>query len=65
MKKEPKRIAFEALIQEVHIKSLRSGDKGARITLELDNPSDDLLSKLNELHKADRFVAVAIAEIKE
>ena len=65
MKKEPKKIAFEALIQEVNIKSLRSGDKSARITLELDNPSDNLLSKLNELHRADRLVAVAIVEIKE
>jgi|YelNatPaOPRAMG01_1025707.scaffolds.fasta_scaffold528579_2 hypothetical protein len=65
MKKEPKKIAFEALIQEVNIKSLRSGDKSARITLELDNPGDNLLSKLNELHRADRLVAVAIVEIKE
>jgi len=65
MKKEPKKIAFEALIQEVNIKSLRSGDKSVRITLELDNPGDNLLSKLNELHRADRLVAVAIVEIKE
>ena len=63
MKKQA--VAFEALIQEVRIKSLRSGDKSMRITLEVDSPSDELLSHLNELHRADRLVAVAIAEMKE
>jgi len=63
MKKQA--VAFEALIQEVRIKSLRSGDKSMRITLEVDSPSDELISGLNELHRADRLVAVAIAEMKE
>ena len=65
MKKELKKIAFEALIQQVSIKSLRSGDKSMRVVIEIDNPDDKLVSTLNELHRADRFVAVAIAEIKE
>lgn len=57
-----KKVGFEALIQEVKIKSLRSGDKSVRITLEVDSPSDKLLSSLNGLHRADRHVGVAIAE---
>ncbi|MDH7513538.1 MAG: hypothetical protein QHH14_11390 [Clostridiales bacterium] len=65
MKREQKKIAFEALIQQVSIKSLRSGDKSMRIVLEVDQPGDKLVSTLNELHRADRFVAVGIAEIKE
>lgn len=59
-----KKIGFEALIQEVKIKSLRSGDKSMRITLEIDSPSDKLIEGLNRLHRADRNVAVAIAEIE-
>ncbi|HUM33640.1 MAG TPA: hypothetical protein PKX32_00105 [Candidatus Saccharicenans sp.] len=65
MKREQKKIAFEALIQQVSIKSLRSGDKSMRIVLEVDQPGDKLVSTLNELHRADRFVAVAIAENQE
>ena len=59
-----KKIAFTALIQEVRIKSLRTGDKSMRITLEVDQPSDELINGLNALHKADGFVGVAIAEGK-
>jgi len=33
-----------------------------RITLEIDSPSDELVTKINELHKPDRFVGVAFAE---
>jgi len=58
-------VGFEALIQEVKIKSLRSGDKSMRITLEVDSPSDDLIDGLNRLHRADHPVGVAIAEDKE
>lgn len=64
MKREQKKIAFEALIQQVSIKSLRSGDKSMRIVLEIDNPEDKLVATLNELHRADQFVAVAIVEVK-
>lgn len=59
-----KRIGFEALVQQVNVKSLRTGDKSMRITLEVDGPSDDLVAKINELHRPDRFVGVAIAEKK-
>lgn len=57
-----KKIDFEALIQQVTTKSLRSGDKSTRITLEIDNPSDHLIDTINRLHRADGFVDVAIAE---
>jgi len=60
-----KKFGFEALIQQVTIKSLRTGDKSVRITLEVDSPDNDLLDNINRLHKADKLVAVALAEKKE
>ena len=57
-----KKVAFEALIKEVKALSLVSGDKSARITLQVDSPSDDLMKSLMELHKPDKLVAVGIAE---
>lgn len=56
-----RKIGFEALIKKVEIVSLRSGDKGATITLEVDNPTDSLLDGINKLHRADRRVGVAMA----
>jgi len=56
------RIGFEALIQQVAIKSLRTGDRSLRITLEVDSPSDDLIANLGKLQRADQLVGVAIAE---
>lgn len=63
--KDLKKVAFQALIQEVRIKSLRSGDKSMRITLEIDQPDDEMVACLNELHRADRLVAVGMAEVIE
>lgn len=60
-----KKVGFKALIQEVKIKSLVTGDKSARITLEMDSPSDNLLDSINRLHKADRLVAVLITETEK
>lgn len=57
-----KKIGFEALIQQVAIKSLRTGDKSVRITLEIDSPSTRLLNAINGLHKADEHIGVAFAE---
>lgn len=65
MKGDPKKVAFQALIQQVTIKSLRSGDKSMRIVLEIDSPEDAMISCLNELHRADRLVAVGIIETQE
>lgn len=53
---------FEALIQQVAVKSLRTGDRSMRITLEVDSPSDELIATLGTLQRADQLVGVAIAE---
>ena len=60
-----RKVGFEALVQEVKIKSLRTGDKSMRITLEVDSPSDRLLSSINGLHKADKLIGVAFAETEK
>jgi hypothetical protein len=60
-----KQVSFEALIKEVRIKSLVSGDKAMRIVLEVDSPSDKLISGINELHRADRQIAVGFVEVKD
>jgi len=58
-----KRIAFEALIKGVHNKSLVSGDKATRVTLEFESTKKgEVLNALNDLHRADREVMVVIME---
>jgi len=54
------RVTFEALVKLNAIKSLVSGDKGSRLTLELNAEDDDLMDKINRLHKADKTVRVTI-----
>ena len=56
------RVAFEALIKELSIKSLVSGDKEARLILQF-APTDEILDGLNRLHRADQFVMAAIVPI--
>lgn len=58
-----KKIGFEALIKEISSKSLVSGDKATRVVLEFESTkATDVLNVLNELHRADALVGVAIAE---
>ena len=57
-------VKFEALIKELKIKSLVSLDKEARIVLQF-QPSDDILDKLNRIHKPDELVKVTIEEGKD
>ena len=57
-----RKVGFEAAIAELKVKRLVSQDKGMRLTLEVDQPADDLIDNLNRLFKADASVAVAIAE---
>ncbi len=60
------KVAFEAMIKSIQNKSLVSGDKATRIVLEFDSSDKtQILNILNELHRADRTVAVAIAEIED
>ena len=53
---------FPALIKQITSKSLISGDKSARVILEFDAPSDELMDSLNRLHKPDEMVKVTIEE---
>jgi hypothetical protein len=57
-----RKVGFEAAIVELKVKRLVSQDKSMRITLEVDNPSDELVNDLNALFKGDASVGVAIAE---
>lgn len=57
-----KRVGFEAAIVELKVKRLVSQDKSLRLTLEVDQPADELVNELNSLFKADASVGVAIAE---
>ena len=55
-------VEFEALIKEMKIKSLVSGDKEARLLLEFNAEDDGLMNGLNKLHRADDTVKVIIKE---
>ena len=54
------KVEFEALIKQNTIKSLVSGDKGARLILEYEASDDEVIDKINRLHKADETVIVII-----
>jgi len=58
------KIAFKALIKEVRIKSLRSGDKGAIVQLELqdENVKDEILNTINSLQDPTEQVMVVIMD---
>ena len=55
-------VAFLAQIMQNNIKSLRSMDKEARLTLEYKADDDELISNINKLHRADREVYVVIMD---
>ena len=59
------KVAFEALIMQNNIKSLRSMDKEARLILEYSAEDDKLVSNINKLHKADATVYVVIMNEKK
>lgn len=54
-------VSFSCLIKSVLSKSLRSLDKGGQIVLEF-QPTDELLDKINRLHKPDSLVKITIQE---
>ena len=56
-------VKFEALIKEIKTKSLVSLDKEARIILQF-QPTDDILDKLNRIHKPDELVNIIIGRIE-
>ena len=53
-------VKFEALIKQITSKSLVSLDKETRLILQF-QPSEDILNKLNILHKPDELVEVVIS----
>jgi len=53
-------VNFKALIKEVKTKSLVSLDKESRLILQF-QPTDDILNKLNKIHKPDELVKVVIS----
>ena len=55
------KIALEALIKQLNVKSLVSGDKEARLILQF-LPTDDILDKINRLHKADDNIMVVLMD---
>lgn len=60
MDKTNNSVKFEALIKQLTVKSLVSLDKGAELKLQFNAEDDDLISKINKLHKADATVKVVI-----
>jgi hypothetical protein len=61
---EENKVAFLGMIKSVVIKSLVSGDKTVRITIDADSPSQDLIEQLNRVQIPDKQIAVALAEVK-
>jgi hypothetical protein len=60
-----RKVGFEAKILEIKTKSLVCGTKATRIILEFDSDKmNETLNALNELQRADKNIAVAMAEIK-
>jgi len=57
-------VKFEALIKELKIKSLVSLDKEARLVLQF-QPTDDILNKLNRIHKPDELVKVVVSDERD
>lgn len=58
------KVAFQALIIENKIKSLRSMDKEARLILEYKADDDELINEINKLHSAEHTVMVVIMKGK-
>lgn len=59
------KVAFLGLIKSVVIKSLVSGDKSVRLTIDVDNPDQATINSINQVHQADKQIAVALAEVAE
>ncbi|GAG07664.1 unnamed protein product [marine sediment metagenome] len=59
------KVAFEAQIMQNNIKSLRSMDKQAHLTLEYSAEENDLIDGINKLHSAEKTVIVVIMDKKE
>uniref|UniRef100_A0A6H1ZTG8 Uncharacterized protein n=1 Tax=viral metagenome TaxID=1070528 RepID=A0A6H1ZTG8_9ZZZZ len=57
-------VNFEALIKKMEQKSLVSLDKECRLTLQF-QADDDIIDKINRLHKPDELVNITISKVEE
>jgi len=55
------KVAFKALVKQVKTRSLVSGDKETELLLRF-LPTDDILDKINKLHKADDDIMVVLMD---
>lgn len=53
------RAEFQAHVKSISVKSLVSGDKEAQILLRF-IPNDELMDRLNRLHRGDGYVIATI-----
>jgi len=56
-------VKFEALIKKMEQKSLVSLDKECRLTLQF-QADDDVINKINRLHRPDELVNITISKIE-
>ena len=57
-------VNFEALIKKMEQKSLVSLDKECRLILQF-QADDDIIDKINRLHKPDELVNITISKVEE
>jgi len=55
------KVAFKALVKQMKIRSLVSGDKEAEMILRF-LPTDDMLDSINRLHKADDEIFIVLMD---
>jgi len=55
------KVAFKALVKQMKIRSLVSGDKEAEMILRF-LPTDNMLDSINRLHKADDDIFVVLMD---
>ncbi len=58
------KVAFKALVKQMKIRSLVSGDKEAEMILRF-LPTDNMLDSINRLHKADDDIFVVLMDEKK
>jgi len=58
------KVAFKALVKQMKIRSLVSGDKESELILRF-SPTNDMLDSINRLHKADDDIYVVLMDDKE
>ena len=57
-------VKFQAIMKKLEVKNLVSGDKGARLILDLNIYDDNLITELNKLMRPESEVEVQIGAIK-